>query len=231
MLFGTVLCLGDSLTFGARADVDGHAGLGYPEHLPPMLDAATGAEWAVLNRGISGQTTRQILDRAPGAFRELAASPGPKWAVVLAGTNDSKGAGVNHDEWEALFVQVCHWARRSGTPLAVCTFPPVDPKAMPAFTSASKAWLREASRRVRALAAKWDNAPSPVRLVELSDLDPALLCDGVHLTPEGYRAVARRVADVLLRSDDPASKPASGLAGDGLPDEIEAVAAPRRRRE
>jgi len=127
MLYSTVLCLGDSLTFGARAEVDGHAGLGYPEHLPALLNPATpGTEWAVLNRGISGQVTRQVLDRAPGAFRELAACAGPKWAVILAGTNDSKAGGVPLDEWTTLYRQVLHWGRRAGVPMILGVNPNPD---------------------------------------------------------------------------------------------------------
>lgn len=200
MIFGSISAIGDSLTFGARAEQDGHAGLGYPEWLVPILEHATPAtlgvepmEWAVLNRGVSGQTTRQILDRTPGAVRELASLAGAKWCVVLAGTNDSKVAPPI-EEWEALYRQILHWPRRFEIPLAVCTFPPVLPAAMPAFSQRSTDWLLEASDRVRAIAAELDWRPSPVRVIELADLGVEYLVDGVHLTPAGYREVAVRVA-------------------------------------
>lgn len=207
MIIGTVLCLGDSLTAGARAEHDAHAGLGYPEWLVSILDLATPnppdvdpMEWATLNRGISGQTTRQIADRAPAAFREMNAYPGAKWGVVLAGTNDSK-ACPPLSEWEALYRQILHWPRRANVPLALCTFPPLSPGPMPYFTEASSAWLARASERVRAIAKELDGRPSPVRLVELSDLGTEYLVDGVHLTAEGYRELAIRVAAALLGAD------------------------------
>ena len=197
MLYGTLLLLGDSITFGARADTAGHACLGYPEHLASLLSPHADCEWSPLNRGISGQTTRQIADRAPGAFRELLAYAGPRWAVVLAGTNDAKHPGVPLDEWEVLFRQTISWGRRAVVPLALCTFPPIRGAAMPAFGPNAQAWADAASARVRAIVAELDGSPSPVVLVELADMPDSLLCDGVHLSAVGYRALALRVADAL----------------------------------
>lgn len=208
MIYTTILCLGDSLTAGARAEHDGHAGLGYPEWLVPVLDRlcaenaqAEPAECAVLNRGISGQTTRQIADRAPAAVRELAGYAGNRWAVILAGTNDSKADGCDLGEWELLYRQVVHWARRAGVAVALCTFPPVDPAAMSAFTPASSEWLARASERVRAMATEFDGRPVPVQLVDLSTLPASMLVDGVHLTTEGNREVACRVVAAMTHSD------------------------------
>ncbi len=192
MIYGTVLCLGDSLTFGARAP------LGFPEHLGPLLSARSGAEWVALNRGISGQTTREVLDRTPAAVGHLQSLGGAKYVTVLAGTNDGKGGGLDHALWEALYRQILHWPRRHGIPIAVMTFPPIRPGQMGAFPRESRHWLREASRRVRAIAAELHNRPSPIRVVELEDLSEEFLADGVHLTPSGYRIVAERVADVLM---------------------------------
>lgn len=197
MLYGTLLLLGDSLTFGARAESGGHAGLGYPEHLASILSGSTGEEWSPLNRGISGQTVRQIADRAPGAFRELLAYPGPRWAVVLAGTNDAKHPGAPLDEWEVLLRQTIGWGRRAAVPIALCTFPPIRSAAMPAFGGKAQEWVEAASERVRKLAAELDGNPSPVVLVELADMPDSLLCDGVHLSAVGYRAMSLRIADAL----------------------------------
>jgi lysophospholipase L1-like esterase len=195
MLYGTVLCLGDSLTFGARAV------MGYPEHLAPMLSTKD-IEWACLQHGISGQTTREILDRTPSAVRSLNSLTGPKWVVVLAGTNDSKGGGLSMKTWESLYRQILHWPRRFNIPMALCTFPTVQPHKMPAYTAQSVRWLKRASERVRAIASELDCGPSPVRLVELEDMTTDLLCDGVHMTAEGYYEIADRVAEVLTEEKD-----------------------------
>ncbi len=51
------------------------------------------------------------------------------------------------------------------------------------------------------MAKEWDCNPYPCRLVELEDLPPSLLCDGVHLTREGYAELANRVAAGLLGTE------------------------------
>lgn len=194
MIFGTICCLGDSLTFGARSI------LGYPEWLSTILNGLDGeTEWSTLNRGISKETTRQILARTPAATRELAGLPGASWMVVLAGTNDSKpGSQVTVDEWEMLYRQILAWPRRYKIPILLCTFPPINPAEMPVFTDRSQAWLSTASERVVSIADELnDRGPSPVRCVELRDMSPGFLKDGVHLTPKGYHWLAHRIANGL----------------------------------
>ena len=192
MTFGTVLCLGDSITFGARAK------LGYPEWLPSLVDNQGSVEWSTLNRGISGQTTRQILDRAPGCVRELAGLPGAKWAVLLAGTNDSKRNGVTIDEWWLLYNQIVTWFRRYDLPMALCTFPKVNFLRMPSFTAESNEWLERASDHVRLIA-----NTHGAKLIELSDIeDIDDIPDGVHLSADAYREFAIRVVTGLgLRNE------------------------------
>ena len=190
MLFGTVLCLGDSLTRGARATV------GYPERLAALMSRRTGVEWATLNRGVSGETTWQVLDRTPAAVGQLAGMAGAKWCVLLAGTNDSKPGGPGLDDWELLYRQVVHWPRRHKIPTALCTFPDVRPGVMPSYDARSREFLRLASQRVRDLVDEFA-VDNPTRCVELAELPEHMLCDGVHLTPDGYAWVADRVAAVL----------------------------------
>jgi lysophospholipase L1-like esterase len=243
VIYSTVLCCGDSLLSGARAEHDGHAGLGASEWLPVVLDhlmpATEGVEpmeWAALNRGVPGQTTRQILDRAPGAIREVASYPGGKWVVLLAGTNDSK-ACPPIEEWEMLYRQIVHFARRAGVPIALCTFPPVQPAAMPAYTPESVAWLAKASERVRAMAAELDGRPVPCRLIELADLPTEYLVDGVHFTPAGHREVAIRIAAGLTGAEVADVRalapevPAGRFAGLLAARDVIEVAPPTRKRK
>lgn len=213
MIYGTVACLGDSLTSGARAEHDGHAGLGFPEWLPLVLDRAVPSaldvepmEWAVLNRGIAGQTTRQILDRAPGVSRELASCAGARWFVLLAGTNDAKACPPLL-EWETLYRQAVHWARRTGSPVILGTLPPIVSAAMPVFPTGADAWRLEANRAIRTIAAELDGRPTVVRVAELEDLPVEHLVDGVHLTAAGNREVALRVARAMTGTDASALVP------------------------
>lgn len=196
MVYGTVACLGDSLTYGARAQV------GYPELLPDLMrNEGSATEWAIRNFGVSKETTRQVLDRTPAAVGWLAGQPGAKQLVLLAGTNDSKGAGqgMSLDQWESLYRQIVHWPRRYGIPLVLCTFPPLEPdtREMPYFTDRSREWLLEANGRIRTMQGELHCAPAPVVLCDLADMPIGYLCDGVHLKPSGYAWLARRIATAL----------------------------------
>jgi lysophospholipase L1-like esterase len=152
----------------------------------------------VLNRGISGQTTWQILDRTPAAIRELAGLAGAKWCVILAGTNDSKSDGkLPHTDWEILYRQILHWPRRYEIPITLCTLPRIGWPDMPCFSEKSMAWIATANERIRAMRIELDNKPSPVRLCDLEDIGDPYLIDGVHLTEAGYRMLAERIAAVL----------------------------------
>lgn len=202
MICGTVLCLGDSLTFGARSP------RAYPDLLVPLLDArSAGTRWATLNRSVCGETAWQVLQRTPGAVRELAGLFGAKWCVVLAGTNDAKGGGRGGEglrDLEDLLHQIVHWPLRYGIPTALCTYPPVLAE-MPEFGGGARTWLRAASQVVREVAASYDEVPTadgrccrmPVVDLEAHVL-PVHLADGVHLTRQGYEEVALLVADAIL---------------------------------
>lgn len=77
----TLLCLGDSNTFGVYEK----AGDTYPARLQRLLDEHTpGGPHRVVNLGIPGLNTRQVLDRLP----QVVAEYGPDAVLVLAGVNN-----------------------------------------------------------------------------------------------------------------------------------------------
>ncbi len=76
---GSIVCVGDSNTFGIGAD-EGHS---YPAQLKELLHAA-GDERRVVNVGVAGFTTRMALD----ALDRLLAESTPSCVLFLAGNND-----------------------------------------------------------------------------------------------------------------------------------------------
>lgn len=77
----TIACLGDSIT----GTCDLSRFVKWPEILALLCEARCGAgRTAVINRGIAGNTTAQMLDRLP----EVLAAP-PQVLVLLAGGNDA----------------------------------------------------------------------------------------------------------------------------------------------
>jgi lysophospholipase L1-like esterase len=77
---GTILCVGDSFTFGLGASDRDHA---YPARLAQEL-ADAGAPRPVVNCGWPGATSRDVLLKLPGQL----ATHGPTLVYVLVGYND-----------------------------------------------------------------------------------------------------------------------------------------------
>lgn len=78
----TVLCVGDSWTHGmGSSDVTQHS---YPAVLQALLRSATNEPWTVVNGGLSGQNSRDVLQRLPSQLESFR----PSIVCVLVGQND-----------------------------------------------------------------------------------------------------------------------------------------------
>lgn len=169
-----VVFFGDSITEGWGKD--GSAGF-FP-----------GKGW--LNRGISGQTTAQMLVR----FSQDALALKPQVVVILAGTNDIAGntgpstQGMIEDNLHAMM----ELARAHGIAVVLASVLPVSEYPwMPGITPAPK---------VRALNTALKRYAEAKQLVYLDyytpmanaacGLDPQLAEDGVHPTAKGYAVMA-----------------------------------------
>ena len=80
--YGTIICFGDSLTFGTGAD----PGLDYPSQLSKMILKP------VINAGVPGDTTARALKR----FQRDVLSKSPDLVLITLGGNDLKN-GVAKD--------------------------------------------------------------------------------------------------------------------------------------
>jgi lysophospholipase L1-like esterase len=115
----------------------------------PLATAFPGKNY--LNRGISGQTTSQMLVR----FRNDVVALGPKVVVILAGTNDIAGntGPISVEEIEGNFASIVELVRAHGirvvlssvipvhnyTPASETTFPRRPPEQIAALNK----WLKD----------------------------------------------------------------------------------------
>jgi lysophospholipase L1-like esterase len=77
-----VLCVGDSWTHGmGSSDPAKHS---YPAVLQTLLRESTRRDWTVVNGGLSGQNSRDVLQRLPSQLAEFR----PRVVCVLVGMND-----------------------------------------------------------------------------------------------------------------------------------------------
>ncbi len=183
MIYGTVLCLGDSLTFGARSEFI----RGYPEELGLLLSNYLKQEWTCLNHGINGETSIDILRRSFPVIQSFAELPGAKLACLLAGTNDSKNPDFPVDLYKDNMRQIIRIFLRYNIKLLVGNLPPVNGNAMPCFDSTrSNHWIQQANIAINELIEEYELVS-----VDFSDMQDFLI-DGVHFDYCGYKEMARR---------------------------------------
>jgi lysophospholipase L1-like esterase len=143
-----------------------------------------------IGRGISGQTTPQMLVR----FRQDVVDLHPAVVVILAGTNDIAGnTGPSTLEMiEDNLASMAEIARANGIRVVLASVLPVyDYPWRPGLEPAPKIvelneWIREYAAAHDAVYLDFHTAMVDAR----GGLPPELARDGVHPTPAGYRIMA-----------------------------------------
>jgi lysophospholipase L1-like esterase len=139
-----------------------------------------------INRGISGQTTPQMLVR----FRQDVIDLHPKVVVILAGTNDIAGntGPMTLQETEANLASMSDLAAANHIHVVLCSIlPAFDYPWKPGLTPAPK--ILELNRWIKAWAADHNYIYVDYHAAMKDDRDglpPTLSHDGVHPLPAGY---------------------------------------------
>lgn len=165
----------------------------------PLFPALFGGK-PYVGRGISGQTTPQLLVR----FRQDVVALMPAIVVILAGTNDIAGntGPASLEMIEANLASMTEIARANGIRVVLCSVLPVhDYPWKPGVEPAAKivalnAWIRQYASSVGATYLDFHSAMTDAR----GGLPPELAKDGVHPTEAGYRVMARLVEAALARA-------------------------------
>ena len=156
-----------------------------------------------VGRGISGQTTPQMLVR----FQQDAVHLKPAVVVILAGTNDIAGnTGSSTPEMiEDNFMSMLAIARANNIRMVVSSILPADhynwrPSVQPAEQiRAMNARLKAMCEREGLVYLDYYSAMANAK----GGLDPELAVDGVHPTAKGYAIMAplaeKAIADSLAR--------------------------------
>lgn len=185
MNYQNILCVGDSLTFGARS-----YGC-YPLHLAAMLSKRTPYAWRAINDSRSGDRARELwfrvnllLDQVQDTFQ----------ACVLIGTNDAANS-VSVDLFAEYYRQILRAFAVKKYRMVLCgEVPPVFPDGHVFFPKDSAARRDEFNEAIRLVVAE-----SPIaRLVQFPSLDRSGYEDSVHFNEEGNRRVAEAFVREIL---------------------------------
>jgi acyl-CoA thioesterase-1 len=173
-----VACFGDSLTAGFGAD-DGQS---YPDFLQKDLDAG-GYRYRVVNEGISGNTTKDGVDR----LTEVIALH-PAVVVLEFGGNDGL-RGLQVETTRANLAHMIEALKTAGAKvvLAGITLPPdYGPDYVAAFTA-----------NYPTLAKKYSLPLLPFLLDHVYGVPGLMQADNTHATDRGNEIVARNVLPLV----------------------------------
>ena len=192
------MCLGDSLTVGYQSPspYGGYVETPYTDMLEPMARVRLrelglkGYEAFFINKGINGDSTDGML----GRFRTSVEAERPDNVIVWAGINDlyaGREPGQVMDNLVRLYARTLE----AGAKPIACTLTPTE----------ADEGMNSRIRELNALMVEHCDDKG-IRIVDLfsslADLDgrlnPLYSDDGVHLSPQGYAAVARTVFDEVV---------------------------------
>jgi lysophospholipase L1-like esterase len=167
-----VVFIGDSITQG------------WTDKAPAFFHAG------VVGRGISGQTSPQMLVR----FRQDVLDLRPRVVHIMMGTNDIAGntGPMSTEETEANFMTMAELARAHGIGVVIASIPPAASFPWkPGVETVEKiralnGWLRAYAERIGAVYADYTAVLDDGR----GGMRPGLASDGVHPTSAGYALMA-----------------------------------------
>jgi acyl-CoA thioesterase-1 len=174
-----LVCFGDSLTAGYGTD----PGESYPDQLQKLLDAK-GYGYRVLNSGISGNTSKDGLDRI-----ERVAAKHPKVVVVEFGGNDGL-RGLPLEQTEANIAEMIERLQKDGATVALAgiTLPP----------DYGKDYIARLDAIYPALAKKYHVRLLPFLLQDVYGVPGDMQGDATHATAKGNKQVAENVEKLVL---------------------------------
>jgi acyl-CoA thioesterase-1 len=175
-----IICFGDSLTAGFGTD----PGESYPDILQQLLDAR-GFNYHVANAGISGDTTKDGLDRIDHIIARH-----PQLVVLEFGGNDGL-RGLPLEQTQANLDSIIHQLQTSGAKVALAgiTLPPdYGPDYIKAFDA-----------MYPALARKYHVPLLPFLLKNVYGTPGGMQKDDTHATAKGNKQVAANV-EALIES-------------------------------
>lgn len=174
-----IVCFGDSLTAGYGAEF----GKSYPDYLQADLDAR-GYHYRVVNEGISGNTTKDGVERV----NDIVAMK-PAIVVVEFGGNDGL-RGLRIEDSRSNLDKIVSTLKSGGTKvvLAGITLPP----------DYGPDYIHQFNDTYTLLAKKYNVPMLPFLLKGVFGVDGMMQPDRTHATAEGNKVVASNILPLIL---------------------------------
>ena len=173
-----IIAFGDSLTAGYGAD----PGDSYPDYLQKDLDAK-GYHYQVVNQGISGNTSKDGVDRLEDALRLK-----PVLVIVAFGGNDGL-RGLPIASTRENLDRIVSTLLKSGAKVVLggITLPP----------NYGPDYIRQFNQTYALLAAKYHVPMLPFLLENVYGVEGGMQADGIHATDQGNAQVAKNLLPLI----------------------------------
>ncbi len=173
-----LVCFGDSLTAGYGTD----PGESYPEVLQKLLDR-DGYSYRVLNSGISGNTTKDGVERLGRVIAKH-----PQIVVVEFGGNDGL-RGLPIEQTQANLSQIIETLQKNGSVVALAgiTLPP----------DYGRDYIAKFNAMYTALAKRYHVRLLPFLLKDVYGVPGDMQDDATHATAKGNKQVAVNVEGLI----------------------------------
>ena len=181
MIWNEVLCLGDSITYGARDEY----GRSPTIELAKMLTEATGEHYICHNHGISGETSVDLLKRTWNACRSHKDS---NIALILIGTNDTQ-KNIPSDIYEDNLKQIVNMCKIHGMHVIVGTLPKLGFTPL-YYKNTGK--IEVYNSVIHKLSVEMNFSTCDMSGVEVDYID------NVHFTNKGHKEIAKRWSHRIL---------------------------------
>ena len=199
-----VLCVGDSITFGA-----GVVYTRWRDSYPAILSRLLGNRVQVLNYGISGATAQAGTDSPyRAAFRAAAAKTEPELCVLMLGTNDSKPHNWNGERYEkAVRAWVVEMKRYLTRPRIILAVPPkaFSVKGKPIVYAIRDEVIRDEIRPILYRLAQSEGVEM-VDFYEATKEHPEYFADGVHPNAAGNLEIAHVLYQHIISTSEDRSR-------------------------
>jgi acyl-CoA thioesterase-1 len=174
-----IVAFGDSLTAGFGADT----GDSYPDYLEKDLNTM-GYHYQVINQGISGNTTKDGVDRLQDALRLK-----PAVVIVAFGGNDGL-RGLPIASTRQNLDRIVSTVLDSGAKVVLggITLPP----------NYGPDYIRQFNQTYALLAAKYHVPMLPFLLKNVYGVPGGMQADGIHATDQGNAQVAKNLLPLIV---------------------------------
>tara|TARA_R110002074_G_scaffold104417_2_gene225456 strand:+ start:54 stop:617 length:564 start_codon:yes stop_codon:yes gene_type:complete len=181
MIWNEILCLGDSITYGARD----RYGRSYPAELGKILFEETGEFYYCHNYSQCGDTSSDLLRKAWNATKGHKEA---KLAIIMIGTNDTQ-SDIPPEIYRDNLRQIVSIAKIHGKIPIVATLPQLG--FTPLYLKNCD-YIDLYNKVILELSKSMD-----FEICDMSDTEKYYI-DNVHYTHEGYNLLAQKFADKIL---------------------------------